>query len=136
MIINFQPRRADIGEYLAGAGIEQTPEAMEFSISVAGDVITVAGEEFDFSFLNAGDTLPASAVTPALFAGAITRGASGIEITVILPHGPSQYAPHERCFPQQIVVTEDGVIALPDYGYAPVIEQPVVEEPVVEEPEA
>lgn len=95
MIINFVPQRRDD----------------VLSVSVRGDAITLNGVELDFSPLEEGATLPASAVDNEFVVGDVERVDGDIEITILLPHGanPSQ----EVAFPKPIVVAVDGDVELP-----------------------
>lgn len=79
--------------------------------SVAGDVITINGEDLDLSAMANGDTLPASAVDHPLVVGMITRVGDENRITLILPIGYP--APEEARFPAPIVMTDDGPVPLP-----------------------
>lgn len=81
------------------------------TLSKAGDVVTINGEAFDFSSVPDGGSLPAGAVPCAFIAGDIDRVAGELKMTLILPHGAT---PSEAvAFPQPIIVTADGPIAVP-----------------------
>ena len=95
MKINLSPIRADYA----------------ITASVSGDVITVNGVSYDFSSLNDGDILPASAVTGSPFAGEIKRVGAEIELTLILPHEAD--ASEARRFPTPVAVT-NGPVPLPE----------------------
>lgn len=97
MIINLTPQRLD----------------EQLSASLAGDVLTLNGQSFDFSRLPEGASLPADAVDSPWFErpGKIERISGELRLTLILPNGPSPSA--ETAFPSPIHVTEDGPIALP-----------------------
>lgn len=81
------------------------------SASVAGDVITINGDDLDLSAMADGDTLPASAVEHALVVGSISRVNGEIEITLILP--VMHNSPEAARFPSPIVMTADGPVPLP-----------------------
>ncbi len=81
------------------------------SLSVAGDVITINGEDLDLSPLEIGDILPASAINHPLIERDIACTADGIEITFIFPLGPG--APEAARFPAPIIMTDDGPVPLP-----------------------
>ena len=91
---------------LSPVRMDETLEA-----SVAGDVITLNGQDFDFTQLPEGATLPADAIESDYFAGPVSRINGELHLTLRLPHGPnpSQHA----AFPEPIHVTEDGPVALP-----------------------
>ncbi len=82
-----------------------------FSLSVAGSVITINGDDLDLSALNIGDTLPASAVDHPLIERDIRRTVDGIEIAFVFLLGPG--APEAARFPVHITVTTDGQVLLP-----------------------
>jgi hypothetical protein len=81
------------------------------SLSVAGAVITINGDDLDLTSLGVGDTLPASAVDHPLIERDIRRTLDGIEITFVLMLGPG--APEEARFPAPIIMTTDGPVPLP-----------------------
>jgi hypothetical protein len=79
-------------------------------VSIVGDVITLNGQDFDFTQLPEGATLPAEATNSEHFVGPIERISGELYLTLRLPHGanPSQAV----AFPEPIT-TADGLIALP-----------------------
>ncbi len=81
-------------------------------LRLAGDVLTINGEAFDFSALPDGATLPREAVTSDWLASDVERIGGVIHLTLILPHGAD--APQETLFPVAIVAG-DGPITLPAY---------------------
>ena len=81
------------------------------SVSVAGDVLSLNGTEFDLSGIPEGATLPRAAVTCDWLASDIERIGGALHLALILPHG--DHAPHETLFPTSINVTTDGPVALP-----------------------
>lgn len=95
MIISLSPQRRD--DVLA--------------VSVAGDVLLLNGEAFDFGPLAEGATLPQDAIDCEWFAGPVSRENGSLRLTLLLPHGanPSQSV----AFPQPIVTQGDGPVALP-----------------------
>lgn len=95
MIIKLSPQRRD--DVLA--------------VSVAGDVVTVNGEAFDFGPLAEGATLPPGSIDSEWFAGTVSRENGSLRLTLLLPHGcnPSQNV----AFPQPIVTQGDGPVTLP-----------------------
>lgn len=85
------------------------------SAQVAGDVITINGEVYDFSPLKEGETLPSEAL-PDYFVGSIERIEGDIHLTLVLPHAVN--APHETRFPAAYSVAMDvvsGEVPLPPY---------------------
>lgn len=119
MIINLSPVRDD----------------STINISVNQDVITLNGVDYDFSPLQEGDSVPASAVESPWFTGEVTRTLGEVIVTIRLPHGA--YAGEAARFPVPITVIQDGPVQLPDSGHdapLPAFSGPVVEpEPVEEE---
>ena len=89
----------------------QRSDAAEPVMSVAGSVLTVDGEPFDFSGLDdAGDVLPEDAIDAPWFAGA-RNDAGTIEVTVVLPIGPR--ATEAQRFPEPVNVAS-GAVTLPE----------------------
>lgn len=86
------------------------------ALSVAGDVLTINGEAFDFSGVPEGATLPREAVTCDWLASNVERIGGQITLTLILPHGAK--APQETLFPAPVSVT-DGPVPLPPYDTVP-----------------
>lgn len=97
MKISFTPMRRDPG----------------MALSCDGDRLTVNGETFDFSSLAEGATLSRDALEPDWLASDVRRRDGVVELTVILPHGPT--APEETLFPAPVVV-ETGPVPLPPYS--------------------
>lgn len=83
----------------------------KLEVTVVGDVITLNGQDFDFSQLPEGATLPAEAIGSEWFVGPVERIAGELHLTLLLPHGPN---PSQAvAFPEPLTVTKDGVIELP-----------------------
>lgn len=99
--------------------------AAPVDVSVAGDVLTVGGTDYDFSALAEGEILPRAAVDCPWLASDVTRDGGQIALTLILPHGPG--APQQTLFPQPVTVAGDGPVILPPFDAAPTDPQP--EEP-------
>ncbi|MBO9453269.1 hypothetical protein J7426_23615 [Tropicibacter sp. R16_0] len=78
--------------------------------AVAGDVLTLNGEAFDFAALPEGATLPRDAVSCDWLASEVERIEGQIHLTLLLPHGPN--APDETRFPASIIVT-GGIVPIP-----------------------
>lgn len=79
----------------------------------AGGVLTVNGEDFDFSAIPEGATLPREAVACDWLASDITRTGGVLQLTITLPHGAN--APVETRFATPITLTADGPVSLPPY---------------------
>ena len=81
------------------------------TVSRAGDVLTINGEEFDFSGLPDGGTILHGDIPSAWIAGPVERIEGELHLSLILPHGPN---PSQGiAAPQPITVTADGPIPLP-----------------------
>lgn len=79
--------------------------------SLAGDVLTLNGEPFDFSALPEGAKLPTEAIDSEWIVGPVSRIDGELHLTLRLPHGPN---PSQKvAFPESLRVTEDGPIRLP-----------------------
>lgn len=83
-------------------------------VSVAGDILTINGEDFDFSVIPDGATLPADGIESDWIVGGVSRVDGEIELTVKLPHGAN--APESTRFPAPIINPDDGAIMLPAYN--------------------
>ena len=97
--------------------ISFTPMRLDsrLEVSKTGDVLILNGEEFDFSDLPEGASLPKAAVNSVWLASDVERSAGQIRLTLILPHGPG--ALPETLFPAS-TEPDDGVIPLPPYSPA------------------
>ena len=96
MRISFFPRRLD--DTLT---LERTSD----------DRLRINGELFNFNTLADGDQIPSGAIPCEWIVGPVTREDGVVHLTVILPFGPN---PSQAvAFPDPIIVTEDGPIALP-----------------------
>lgn len=76
-----------------------------------GDVLTLNGETFDFTQLPDGGTLPAEAIASEWIIGPVSRINGDLHLTLRLPHGPNPS--RAVAFPEPVMVTQDGPIALP-----------------------
>jgi hypothetical protein len=83
------------------------------TLSVIGDVLTVDGEDFDFSALAEGVELPATAVASDHFCGPVTRLNGELHLSLILPNGANP--PQEAMFPVALNIASDGPVALPAF---------------------
>lgn len=104
MHISFSPQRRD----------DPVPDLYR----TAPDRLRINGELFNFGPLPDGATIPE--VPCEWIVGPVERISGEIHLTLILPHGPN---PSQTvAFPQPIVVTEDGPVAVP-------FDEPAIEEP-------
>ncbi len=87
-----------------------------------GDVLTVNGEDFDFSPIGEGDTLPALAISSTWFLDKVCRIEGELVLTLFLPL-PWNYS-QEQAFPVPLQSVPDGSVVLP---------KPLPSEPPVEE---
>lgn len=83
----------------------------KLTASRAGDVLTINGEEFDFSPLPEGAALPAEAIDTPWVSGRVSRINGELHFTLQLPYGPNPSP--AVAFPEPLLVAEDGPIALP-----------------------
>ena len=109
-------------------------------VSVVGAVLTLNSESFDFSQMADGDTLPAGAISSQWFTGQVDNVGGELELTLILPL-PANYS-QEQAFPEPLLITADGPVALPQPLPIPEPEPEALSEAlpaeavVVQEPEA
>lgn len=95
-------------------------------LAVQGDTLYVNEEEFDFSPLPFGYTLPSEAVDSDWFVGPITKDDAGrLTVTLRFPHPMD--ADESMRFPVPIFVTENGPVDLPVYVPPTVEEFPPLE---------
>ena len=87
----------------------RTDDALE--LFKAGDVLTVNGEDFDFSQVGEGDSLPSAAITSTWFIGDQTRVDGNLVLTMFLPN-PWNYS-HEQAFPVPLIGVPDGPVVFP-----------------------
>lgn len=76
-----------------------------------GDILIVNGEEFDFSPVGEGDTLPREAVNSMWFVGNIDRINGELSVTLLFPN-PWNYSP-EQAFPVPLENVPDGPVIFP-----------------------
>ncbi|WOI54950.1 hypothetical protein [Palleronia sp. LCG004] len=85
------------------------------TLSVDGDVLTLNGEELDFSFLQEGEWLPTDAVgNEWIGPGGVERIDGKILLTIIIPYGRNP--PAELLSPPAEVEWGVDWLALPAYG--------------------
>ena len=92
MRIKFNPQRRDD----------------ELLLHVEGEIVTVNYISYDLSVIPDGATLPRDAIYGEFLSGDINRVDGELEIVITLPHKAD--APTAITFPQDIVITEDGVV--------------------------
>lgn len=95
MIIKLSPKRRD--------------DRLE--VIKSGNVLNVNGEDFNFSQIGEGDTLPRSAIQSEWFAGDVEKLNGEITLTLLLPN-PWNYSP-EQAFPADLVSVPDGIVVFP-----------------------
>lgn len=97
-----------------------SPQRRDDSLEVIkkGDVLIVNGEEFDFSPVGEGDTLPREAVNSMWFVGNIDRINEELNVTLLFPN-PWNYSP-EQAFPVPLENVPDGPVVFPGPLPAPV----------------
>lgn len=78
---------------------------------IAGDVIIVNGEPFDFSKIEEGDVLPREAIKTEWFSGDVTRVDGELWLSLILPN-PWNYS-QAQAFPSLMRITKNGLLDLP-----------------------
>lgn len=100
-----------------------------------GQTLRLNSESLDLSFMRPGDYLPAGSIEHPLLGGAsVIRDETGILIDGLLFHIAVDQADAAACFPEPILVTEDGPIPLPPQF--PPEPEPVSESDHLEEPNA
>lgn len=82
-------------------------------LSRVGDVLTINGDDFDFSAVTEGATLPQAAVASTWIAGDIERTGGVLQVPVVLPHGAR--APQTTRFAVPLTLTGDGAVTLPAF---------------------
>ncbi|WP_077046628.1 hypothetical protein [Pseudomonas sp. KK4] len=93
--------------------INLSPQRRDDTLEVikTGDVLTVNGEDFDFSPIGNGDTLPASAIASEWFFDKVDRIDGELVLTLILPN-PFNYSP-EQAFPVPLENVPEGLVVFP-----------------------
>jgi hypothetical protein len=81
------------------------------AVVVAGDVLTVNGQAFDFSQVGQGDTLPRQAIKSPWFDADVERVDGQLVVTLLLPI-PANYSP-EQAFPVPLLNVPDGAVQFP-----------------------
>jgi len=81
------------------------------SVTKAGNVLTINGDEIDFSVIPDGATLPAEASPHPFIVGPVERIGGVLHLTLLLPHGPD--ASQAVRFPTSLIDPPDGLLELP-----------------------
>jgi len=84
------------------------------SLRRTGDILTINGEDFDFSGIPDGATLPREAVACEWLASDVERIGGVIHLSLVLPHGAD--APEEELFPAPCAAISDGAVPVPGQG--------------------
>ncbi len=84
-------------------------------VSRQGDVLTINGEEFDFSSVPDGATVPEDAIPCECILGPVHRVDGNLHLTLILPRGPRPEP--WQTDPEPIIDPPDGDIDLPTNTY-------------------
>lgn len=95
MLVSFSPQRRDD----------------TLSVSKNGDILTINGDSFDFSTLPEGATIAAENSPSPWITGPIERIDGKLQLTLLLPHGPSPS--NAVAFPEPLIDPEDGPLELP-----------------------
>ena len=93
--------------------ITLTPQVRpdSLTLSKSGDILTINGDAFDFSFIEEGDVLPQDAVECPLLASDVTRTDGSLVITLVLPI--KNTSSDAAKFPAPILNAPDGDIEVP-----------------------
>lgn len=81
------------------------------AMSKTGDILTINGEEFDFTPLPEGGLLPQDAIISEYIISDVERIEGVITLDVLFPLGPN--ASETQRFPDPINITADGEVVLP-----------------------
>lgn len=100
--------------------IKLSPQRRDDTLTVIkyGKVLNVNGEDFDFSPMQEGSTLPLNAISSQWFAGDVEMINGELTVTLLLPN-PSNYSP-EQAFPVALVNVPDGEVRFPQPLPSPV----------------
>ncbi|MGG5142817.1 hypothetical protein [Alcaligenes ammonioxydans] len=79
-----------------------------------GQTLRLNSESLDLSFMCPGDYLPAGSIEHPLLGGAsVIRDETGILIDGLLFHIAADQTDPAACFPEPVVIVEDGIVPLP-----------------------
>ena len=81
------------------------------TLSKSGDVLTINGDAFDFSFIEEGDVLPKNTVECPLLASDVTRTDGALVLTLLLPI--KNTSSDAAKFPAPILNAPNGAIEVP-----------------------
>ena len=81
------------------------------TVSKAGDVLTINGEEFDFSQVPDGGLLPRDALDCEWIVSDVERVDGELVLTLLLPHGAN--ASEAARFPEPLTDVPDGIVEFP-----------------------
>jgi hypothetical protein len=93
--------------------IKLSPQRRDDTLSVvkSGKILMVNGEDFDFTRMVDGDTLPQTAMSGVWFAGDVDQAAGELALTLLLPL-PINYS-QEQAFPVDLIDVPDGPVMFP-----------------------
>jgi hypothetical protein len=102
--------------------IKLLPQRREDTLIVkkTGHVLTINGEDFDFSSMTEGATLPRAAIVSEWFSGDVEMINSELIVSLLLPL-PANYSP-EQAFPVPLENVPDGPVEFPGPLPGPVTE--------------
>lgn len=102
--------------------IKLSPQRRDDTLSAvkSGNTLTLNGEQFDFTQMGAGDTLPRSAITSEWIVSDIDNIDGELALTLLLPL-PANFSP-EQAFPVDLLNVPDGSVIFPQPLPDPVIE--------------
>ncbi|ULH08590.1 hypothetical protein [Alcaligenes faecalis] len=89
-------------------------EVMPLVIERQGEIIVINGDALDLSFMSVGDSLPFGSIDhPLLASAAIGRDELGYWIDGLLFHIAAGQTDPAVCFPEPVIIQQDGVVSLP-----------------------
>lgn len=95
-------------------------EAAPLVVERRGQALVLNGEVLDLSFMSPGDLLPVGAIDhPLLKSATIERNETSLLIDGLLFHIDARQTDPAACFPEPVIITDDGVVALPAQTPAP-----------------
>lgn len=95
-------------------------EAVPLVVERRGQALVLNGEVLDLSFMSPGDLLPVGAIDhPLLKSATIERNETGLLIDGLLFHIAANQTDPAACFPEPVIISHDGVVALPAQAPAP-----------------
>ena len=93
--------------------IHLSPVRRDETLEVVRDglILTVNGEDFDFTSMLEGSTLPLAAIASDWFAGDVDMQGGELTLTLLLPL-PANYS-QEQAFPKPLLDVPDGLVIFP-----------------------